>query len=237
MLRGKKVTAIIPARGGSKGIPRKNLYRLGIDTLLERAIKIGLACSRVDQVLVSTDDFEMYTIARKYGVASSGLRPEYLATDSATTIDVIIDLINTGEISEGLVLLLQVTSPLRTLADLNLLMDEYEMLPSGCSAMASVVKFDSPHPDKIQVVENGYLRSYVGQESMVPRQSLPHVFALNGAFYINTTQSILDQKTMLPRKTMAFEMGSMKSLNLDSYLDLILLNSLVQTGLVSLEEY
>ena len=237
MLRGKKVTAIIPARGGSKGIPRKNLYRLGSDTLLERAIKIGLGCSRVDQVLVSTDDLEMYGIAKNYGVASSCLRPKHLATDSATTIDVIIDLINTGEISEGLVLLLQVTSPLRTLADLNTLMDEYEMLPSDCSAIASVVKFDSPHPDKIQVVENGYLRSYVGKESMVPRQSLPHVFALNGAFYINTTQSILNQKTMLPDKTMAFEMGSMKSLNLDSNLDLILLNSLVQTGLVSLEEY
>ena len=237
MLRDKKVTAVIPARGGSKGIPRKNLYRLGNDTLLERTIKIGLACSRVDQVLVSTDDFEMYTIAEKYGVASSGLRPEHLATDSATTIDVIIDLINTGEITEGLVLLLQVTSPLRTLDDLNSLLDEYEMLPSGCSALASVVKFDSPHPDKIQVVVNGYLRSYVGKESMVPRQSLPLVFALNGAFYINTTQSILDQKTMLPRKTMAFEMKPMKSLNLDSNLDLIMLNSLVQTGIVSLEEY
>jgi CMP-N-acetylneuraminic acid synthetase len=237
MLRGQKVTAIIPARGGSKGIPRKNLYRLGNDTLLERAIKIGISCSRVDQVLVSTDDLEMFTIAGQYGVASSGLRPEYLATDNATTIDVIIDMINTGEIKDGLVLLLQVTSPLRTLGDLNLLMDEYEMLPSGCSAMASVVKFDSPHPDKIQVVENGYLRSYVGKESMVSRQSLPPVFALNGAFYINTTQSILDQKTMLPRKTMAYEMGPMKSLNLDSNLDLIMLNSLVQTGIVSLEEY
>ena len=116
MLRDKKVTAVIPARGGSKGIPRKNLYRLGNDTLLERTIKIGLACSRVDQVLVSTDDFEMYTVAKNYGVASSGLRPEYLATDSATTIDVIIDLINTGEITDGLVLLLQEYEFLLTLA-------------------------------------------------------------------------------------------------------------------------
>jgi len=72
---------------------------------------------------------------------------------------------------------------------------------------------------------------------MVSRQSLPPVFALNGAFYINTTQSIFDQKTMMPRKTMAYEMGPMKSLNLDSNLDLIILNSLVQTGIVSVEEY
>jgi len=63
MLRRTKVTAVIPARGGSKGIPRKNLYRLGNDTLLERAKKIGLACNRVDQFLVSTDYLEIYSIA------------------------------------------------------------------------------------------------------------------------------------------------------------------------------
>ena len=236
MLRDKKVTAVIPARGGSKGIPRKNLYRLGNDTLLERTIKIGLACSRVDQVLVSTDDFEMYTVAKNYGVASSGLRPEYLATDSATTIDVIIDLINTGEITDGLVLLLQVTSPLRKLEDLEAFFDSYLKAAPQVGASASVCGFDSPHPDKIQVIENGILRSYIGKESMVPRQFLPQVFALNGAFYINGTESILTSRTFLPENTLAFEMPVHKSLNLDSKYDLILLEALLSNNLVEIEE-
>jgi len=237
MLRGQKVTAVIPARGGSKGIPRKNLYKLGNDTLLERAIKIGLLCDRVDQVIVSTDDAEIFNIATIFGVASCGVRPAHLSGDTASTVDVVLHLIEGGHIESGWVLLLQVTSPLRTLKDLNHFLDSFAESPIEISAAASVVRFDSPHPDKIQKIENGYLKSYSGKESMVARQLLPPVYALNGAFYINHTDSITKMKTFLPEKTKAFEMPSEKSLNLDSPNDLILLEALIEREAVSLEEY
>ena len=89
MLRGLPVTVIIPVRGGSKGIPRKNLYRLGGLTLLERAILIAQGSSYVDNVLVSTDNDEMYSIAQHYNVASSSKRPPELSDDTSSTIDVI----------------------------------------------------------------------------------------------------------------------------------------------------
>jgi CMP-N-acetylneuraminic acid synthetase len=237
MLKDLIVTAVIPVRGGSKGIPRKNLYRLGNDSLLERAIKIGLSCNRVDKVIVSTDDPEMFGVAKRYGVAPSEMRPDHLAGDTSSTIDVVLDLIDKGHVKNGLVLLLQVTSPLRTLSDLNSFMDEFEKTPKDCLALASVVKFESPHPDKIQTIVNGYLKPYTGKESMVARQLLPPVYALNGAFYINSTVSILRDKTMLPRNTRAFEMSVNKSLNLDSHLDLLLLEALIKTGNTVLEEY
>lgn len=237
MLKDLFVTAVIPVRGGSKGIPRKNLYQLGNDSLLERAIKIGLSCNRVDEVVVSTDDTEMFGVAQRYGVAPSEMRPDQLASDTSSTVDVILDLINKGDVKNGLVLLLQVTSPLRTLSDLNSFMDEFEKMPKDCSALASVVKFESPHPDKIQTIEGGYLKSYIGKEPMVARQLLPPVYALNGAFYLNSTVSILRDKTMLPGKTRAFEMSVNKSLNLDSRFDLLLLEALMKTGNIVLEEY
>lgn len=237
MLRGNRVTAVIPARGGSKGIPKKNLYRLGSDTLLERSIKIALLCDRVDQVIVSTDDPEMFNIATTLEVASCGLRPAHLSGDTASTVDVVLDLIEGGHIEVGWVLLLQVTSPLRTLGDLEHFLDAFEDSKTKFDAAASVVKFDSPHPDKIQKIENGCLKSYSGRESMVARQLLPLVYALNGAFYINHTESITKMKTFLPERTSAFEMPPQKSLNLDSPNDLILLEALIERGMVSLEEY
>jgi len=237
MLRGNRVTAVIPVRGGSKGIPRKNLYRLGSDTLLERSIKIANLCDRVDQVVVSTDDLEMFNIATTLGVASCGLRPAHLSGDTASTVDVVLDLIEGGHIEVGWVLLLQVTSPLRTLEDLQHFLDAFEETKTEFDAAASVVKFDSPHPDKIQKIENGYLKSYSGKESMVARQLLPPVYALNGAFYINHTESVTKLKTFLPEKTMAFEMPPQKSLNLDLPNDLILLEALIQREAINLEEY
>jgi CMP-N,N'-diacetyllegionaminic acid synthase len=236
LIRGETLTAVIPVRGGSKGIPRKNLIRIGRDTLLERTIKLGLLCNRIDKVIVSTDDLEMFEISSRYGVSSCGLRPSHLAVDSALTIDVILDLLERGYIDSGFVMLLQVTSPLRTQSDLNQFLNQFSETTTGALASASVCRIQSPHPDKIQKIENGFLRSYSGRESMVPRQSLPPVYSLNGAFYINHSDSLLEERTFLPKKTLAFEMDLEKSLNLDSITDLVLLEALIQRQMVALEE-
>ena len=75
MIRNQPLTAVIPVRGGSKGIPGKNLHRLGKDTLLERSIKRAQRCPYIDQVVVSTDHPRMHAIARAYGAAMPSLRP------------------------------------------------------------------------------------------------------------------------------------------------------------------
>ena len=115
MVRDQPLTAIIPVRGGSKGIPRKNLRLVGSDSLLERTIKFAKNAPRIDKIIVSTEDPEMYEIATRNGVQSPTPRPAHLASDSATTADVVENLLQECNIVEGYLLILQVTSPFRRL--------------------------------------------------------------------------------------------------------------------------
>ena len=234
MLNNKKVYAIIPARGGSKGIPRKNLYKIGGLTLLERTILLGKECKYIDKVLVSTDDQEMYDISKKYKVNTPGLRPSYLATDTAKTIDVVIDLMDELSIRDSYILLLQVTSPLRKSDDIENLFKIFEENKDSCNAIVSLTEFDDPHPNKIQKIENGFVKSYLGVESMVPRQELPKVYRLNGAFYMTSTEILRKYRTFIPEKTIPFIMPEERSLNLDNKYDLYLLEALMQKGLIEI---
>lgn len=237
MLRGQSVTAIIPVRGGSKGIPGKNLYRLGRDTLLERTIKLAKKCPYIDRTLVTTDHPEMHTIAVSYCVSSSTLRPAHLATDNAKTVDVILYLIDVEKIEEGYVLLLQVTSPLRTLDDLNGFCRTFDEADPSMDAIVSLVQHNSPHPDKIQKIEDGVVVSYLGKESMVARQQLPKVYSLNGAFYLTHREILLNQRTFLPRRTLPYVMPAERSINLDTMIDVYVLEAMIDRGTYAVEEY
>ena len=146
-------TAIIPARAGSKGIPGKNLWKFDGVSLLARAIRLGQHCSRVDRVIVSTDSAEMQAIARAEGAECPRLRPADLASDSATSAQVVDHVIRSLDVSSDHILLLQVTSPLRTLADCNDFLDHY--LASSAPAATSVVKHDEPRPEKMKKIEAG----------------------------------------------------------------------------------
>jgi CMP-N-acetylneuraminic acid synthetase len=227
MIRGERLTAIIPARGGSKAIPRKNLLRLEGETIVERAIRLAHQSARVERVLVTTDDPEIYELAKLADAAPPSLRPPHLATDLATTIDAVIHLIEDANVQDGYILLLQPTSPLRTAADLEALCKLYEATPEA-TAIVSVVRHDSPHPNKIVTIGGGYVKSYLGTNPSVPRQSLPVVHSINGAFYIVPRQVVVEQRTFLPERTLAFEMPPERSVNLDSRIDLLLLEALLK---------
>lgn len=231
MIRDEKLIAIIPVRGGSKGIPGKNLYKIGGETLLERAIKLAKQCDCIDQILVSTDHPEMYATALDYGVATHSPRPDHLATDSANIIDVLIHTLDEAKIEHAYVLLLEVTSPLRTLDDLKELCRVFEN-DKEARAIASVCQHLGTHPDKTQKIENGVLSSYLGKSSHLARQTLPEVYDLNGAFYLAHTDDIRLNRTLLPAKTIPFVMPAERSVNLDSLSDLYVLEALINRNLV-----
>jgi len=237
MLKGQKVTAVIPARKGSKGIPGKNQYKLGNDSLLERTIKIALLCHYIDSVVVSTDCQEMYEVAKRFGCSMSRLRPAELATDSAKTVDVVLDVVSQESVEDGWVILLQVTSPLRRLSDLDMFCNRFEESSKLYNGAVSIVHFDSPHPDKIQIIDGGSVRSYLGKESMVARQSLPTVYALNGAFYLTSVKSLQESKSFLSGDIMPFVMPSERSVNLDTQDDLKYLEFLYSADPSLVEEY
>jgi CMP-N,N'-diacetyllegionaminic acid synthase len=236
MLKSQPLTAVIPARRGSKGIPGKNLYRLGRDTLLERSIKLAARSGHVDRIVVTTDDPEMLELARAHGAAPPWLRPAELATDEANAVDAVLHLIETLPVDTGYVLLLQTTSPLRTLADLERLCHTFEESPEA-RAIVSLTRHDSPHPEKIQELQDGYVRSYLGSSSHRPRQALREVYALNGAFYLTHRDTLVSERSFLPERTLPFVMPPERSINLDTPFDLEVLEALVARGSVTLEEY
>jgi len=234
MLAGQPLTAIIPVRAGSKGIPGKNLLRFGGLTLLERAILLAKSSALVDRVLVTTDSPEMMAIAERHGAAMPVLRPAHLASDMATTADAVLHLIDVCGISSGHLLLLQVTSPLRTRTDLAAFLTHYQ----ECDARAavSVVKHDEPRPEKLKRLEGGRIVPYLGTTYEGPRQALPQAFALNGAFYAIGVEVFRREKRFLPEGTAGFEMPSSRSANLDSAEDLAVLQAMLETGRWTLEE-
>ena len=134
----KKILAIIPARGGSKGIPHKNIYPLYNRPLIEYTIEAAIKSNRFDDVIVSTDDEEIATASKKAGASVPFMRPENISGDHAKTIDVIlhaIDYLNLIGKNYDIVVLLQATSPLRNSDDIKKALDFF--IKNDIRSMAS----------------------------------------------------------------------------------------------------
>lgn len=239
MIKERRVIAIIPARAGSKGIKAKNLMKVGKHSLLERSILLAKNCADcIEKIIVTTDSSEMHEIALRYGVAAPTMRPTELAGDSARSIDVLIHIINQCHFENDYILMLQPTSPLRTAFDLHAVVDLFRQNQGTCDAVASVSELASTHPDKVQVIKHGYLTTYIpGAVAERPRQEMPTAYTLNGAFYLTYASTILNERTLLPKRTLPYVMPKERSINLDHAWDMILLEALLAKGLVKAEEY
>ena len=225
MIRNKKVISIIPVRKGSTGIKNKNLIRINGKSLLERTIILSKKNFLIDKTIVSTNCKKMWKIARKYNCSSKDLRPQNLSTKYASTIDVIKHEIKKNKLNDCYILLLQVTSPLRTSELTYKFLKSFEKNKNYKSA-ASATFFDHPHPFKVQVIKDKKLKSLMNKESMVPRQKLRKVLKLNGMFYIASKKDIMKQKSFFTKSTMPFIVKDEHSLNLDNEFDLVMLKYL-----------
>jgi CMP-N,N'-diacetyllegionaminic acid synthase len=228
------ITAIVPARAGSRGIPGKNLWEHDGVSLLARAIRLGRHCDRVERVIVSTDSAEMQAVALAEHAECAALRPAALATDTATSAAVVRHVIETSDVTSDHILLLQVTSPLRTVLHCNAFLDHY--LASGAVAATSVVKLDEPRPEKLKRIEEGRVVPYLGIDYEGPRQALPQPYALNGAFYAIQRDVFLKQGKFLPADTVGYEMPPERSHNLDSAQDMKVLEAMLAAGHWTLEK-
>ncbi|MBO6538839.1 MAG: hypothetical protein JJ969_05495 [Rhizobiaceae bacterium] len=237
MIGGKRVVALVPARGGSKGIPGKNLYRIGEKSLVERAVDLARASGFVDQVYVSSDDAAVHALAQKLDAAPPEPRPAHLASDGARTIELVHYMVETGQLDrDNLLLLLQPTTPLRNVQHAKELAERFAEAGEAPDGIISVVTAGGNHPLKAQIINNGYLAPLNAQDSSVPRQSLRPAFFPNGAFYLARVDVLLDQDTFVPRRTLAYEMDELSSVNLDGKLDLLLLETILSKGLVQMED-
>ena len=218
------VLAIIPARGGSKGIPRKNIRPLAGRPLLAYTVAAAQASTRITRLVVSTEDAEIAAVARELGCEVVP-RPPELATDDAPTIPVLLHAVETlraqGHVFE-IVLLLQPTAPLRTTQDIEASLDRLESRQAN--AVVSVCRVPGHyHPDwQFAVDEAGTLRLYNGQglDQLIPRrQLLGATYTRNGAIYAVRSAYLLAHRRLLAPDTLAYEMPPERSVNLDSELD------------------
>lgn len=236
MLSNLPLIAVIPVRGGSKGVPGKNLYSFQGQSLLERTIKYAQKSTRVDEVYVTTDDPKMHEIALSCRAKTIGLRPDYLSNDTAKSVDVVNHLLSKINVHQGYVCLLQVTSPLRTLADLEQACTYFESI-SIADSLVSVTKHDEPHPYKLLTLNDCFVEPFLGGEPSTPRQLLPNVYALNGLFYISSIKLLQQMNTFIGERCLFYEIEQMRSINIDTPLDIVTLEALVDSCNVFPESY
>ena len=222
MINGKSVLAIIPARGGSKGLPGKNIKELCGKPLIAWTIEQAKSCDDSDRIVVSTDDEEIAEVAKKYSAEVPFVRPPELASDTATTIDVIFHAINWLKEHEDYrpeyILLLQPTSPLRSGEDIN---GAIQMLKDkDVRAVVSVCETDHyPWWSNILPADDN-MKDFLRPEILNKRrQDLPVFYRLNGAIYLADTDYLREQNSFLGPDTFAYKMSKERSVDVDSDID------------------
>lgn len=213
-----KTLWLIPARGGSKGIPNKNLKPFCGESLVSRAVRQALACaSPKDSIFVSTDSEAIRQEGIKHGIEIPFLRPEDLASDTASTYSVILHTLEKfREISKDFerVVLLQPTSPFRTKEDiqgaLKLWRDDLDMVVSVTASKAN------PYFNLFETDREGFLKISKGDGRYTRRQDAPRVWEYNGAVYVMSVASLLKSPMSEFKRILPFEMSQSHSHDLDS---------------------
>ena len=218
----KKILAIIPARGGSKGIPRKNIKDLAGKPLIAWTIQAAQESRALDRIIVSTDDEEISQVSHKFGAEVPFLRPSELASDTAKSIDVVLHLLNKLAEDEhyfpDAVMLLQPTSPLRRSTDILAvikLLQENET----ADAVISVSQVEHPISWLKEMDPDGKLNPLVETSPIFRRQDAKQVYELNGSIYLLKTAAIQKEQTFLPKNTYGYVMPFENSIDIDSPLD------------------
>lgn len=223
------VAALIPARGGSKSIPRKNIVPVGGKPLIAWTIEAALGSKLLDRVYVSTDDEEIASVSRAHGAEVPFMRPAELASDEAGSLGVALHALDWMSAHGGepdYLLLLQPTSPLRTTEDIDgaiRLAEEHD-----ASAVLGVCEA-SPHPWLArQISAEGVLSDFFPLEKKpTRRQDYPPAYMINGALYLNRATSLRTGRTFQPPDARAYVMPAERSLDIDTPLELRLVDLLL----------
>ncbi len=216
-----EILAIIPARGGSKGLPGKNIRDLAGKPLIAHTIAEAGKSRYLNRVLVSTDDPEIAGVSEVYGAEVPFLRPAALASDTSPSIDAILYTVQRLKESEGYspdyVCLLQCTAPMKTARHIDEAIER--LIATKMDGIVSVCEAEV-HPCWTQVFKGDKLESFIKQEGLVlRRQDLPEVYRFNGAIWVVRTTSLLQEKSMIVKNETGYIMSVDDSVDIDTERD------------------
>lgn len=223
-----KTLAIITARGGSKGLHRKNILDLCGKPVIAYSIEAALESRHLDRVIVSTEDEEIAAISRQFGAEVPFIRPQELATDAATHISVLQHAIGHMETEKAYladaIVLLQPTSPLRTAKDIDAAIELFR-----ATAADSVVSV-APTIYLIEEYPDGTLHPIMESQVGDFHRHYPNrFFDLNGAIYVVRTTEIMEHNRMLGARTFPYIMEKKRSLEIDDKEDLEIISLILRT--------
>ena len=232
MINGKSVIGIVPARAGSKGLPRKNIAPLCGKPLIAWSIEAGLRSQYIDLVIVSTDSNKIAGIAAEYGASVPFIRPAELATDETPTIDVVIHALEYLNIQRkqrfDYTVLLEPTSPLRDEADIDRAIKQL-VDNVGASSLVGISRTEAQNPAFLVVLsENNFLIGLDQSEiKPVRRQEIKDVYFLEGSIYVSDTKTLIARRTFCHQETLGCIFPKWKSLEVDDLEDLIMVEALM----------
>ncbi|WP_298845450.1 acylneuraminate cytidylyltransferase family protein [Clostridium sp.] len=232
MYKNKRFLAIIPARGGSKSIPNKNIMSICGKPLIAYTIDAGKKSKYVDEIIVSTDSEVIKVIAEQYGAKVPFLRPEELSNDTSKSIDVVmhcIDFYKNNNVSFDYVILLQPTSPLRTFEHLDNAIEK--LIELNSTSLVSVCEVDE-NPVLMRKIVNEKLKEIISFEGTnLRRQDLPVFYKFNGALYINSNDMLINQRKFIDENTIPYVMDKESSIDIDTMLDARLVELIIKESL------
>ena len=213
------ILALIPARGGSKGLPGKNIRLLAGKPLISWTIEAALNSKVLNRVIVTTDDEKIARIAREWGAEVPFIRPANLADDTSSSISVVEHALQWLKENENYKpdynLLLQPTSPLRTYEDIRNVNEI--AVTRQVTGVVSVCEAN-PHPYIVKkITQDGMLEDFIALKTIYDRrQDMPSAYAINGAMYLNHTDSLLKNHNFCPKDTVAYIMPKERSIDIDT---------------------
>lgn len=221
MYQDKKILAIVPARGGSKGVKRKNIKELSGKPLIARTIEQAISSKYIDKVIVSTDDNEIANISKKFGAEVPFLRPKNLSTDKSKMVDVLLHALGAvikDSVFYDLFMLLQPTSPLRTVEDIDKAIES--IITRNAKAILGICEVDH-HPMLTNTLPvNGCMEHFLIKDLQNSnRQELPLYYRINGAIYLTYCDYYIREKSFYSDQTYAHIMPPERSIDIDNEID------------------
>lgn len=224
MINGKKVLAVTLARGGSKSVPKKNIYPILGKPLIAYTIEEVLKSSHIDSFIVSTDDTEIATISEEYGARIPFLRPSELAQDTTTSVDALLHAVTSYEslVNEQFDYVVEImcTNPLKTVHDIDACISKLDS--TQADSVVAVMRLFDHHPARIKKIEDDQIIDFVVPEIPESRRQdlVPHAYIRNGSIYALTRQTILDKKSRKGNVSRPHIMPAERTVNIDEPSDL-----------------